>query len=74
MGTSQLYNNMADFVSKVDTKKVSELTDKHFDTSVVNELCEYIKIPNLSPAFDAEWNTNGRLEEAAEHLKKWVLA
>lgn len=33
---------------------------------------EYIKIPNLSRTFDSEWNSNQRLEKAAEHVKKWV--
>ena len=33
---------------------------------------EYIKIPNLSRAFDKEWASNGLLEKAAEHIKKWA--
>lgn len=33
---------------------------------------EYIKIPNLSRAFDPEWHSNGLLEKAAEHIKVWV--
>lgn len=33
---------------------------------------QYIKIPNLSRTFDPEWNTNGRLLEAAKHIKSWV--
>jgi len=33
---------------------------------------EYIKIPNLSRAFDKEWLTNGLLDQAAEHIRKWA--
>jgi len=33
---------------------------------------EYIRIPNLSRAFDPEWQSNGLLEMAAEHIKIWV--
>jgi hypothetical protein len=35
-------------------------------------LIEYIKIPNLSRAFDPDWQTNGLLEKAAEHIKLWT--
>jgi len=37
-------------------------------------LMDYVRIPNLSKSFDPEWETNGLLDKAAEHLKKWVLA
>jgi acetylornithine deacetylase/succinyl-diaminopimelate desuccinylase-like protein len=33
---------------------------------------EFIKIPNLSRAYDPEWETNGLLLKAAEHIKGWV--
>jgi len=33
---------------------------------------EYIKIPNLSRNFDPDWQSNGLLEKAAEHVKSWV--
>lgn len=33
---------------------------------------EYIKIPNLSRNFDPDWQSNGLLEKAAEHIKSWV--
>lgn len=32
---------------------------------------DFISIPNLSPSFDPDWNENGLLEQAAEHLKSW---
>lgn len=35
-------------------------------------MIEYIRIPNLSRDFDPEWETNGLLENAAEHIKNWV--
>lgn len=40
--------------------------------SALPSLQEYIKIPNLSRAFDENWNTNGLLEKAAVHIKDWV--
>ncbi len=43
-----------------------------YDTKAIPSLEEYIKIPNLSRAFDKEWATNGLLDKAAEHIKAWV--
>lgn len=45
---------------------------KTFDESALPSLEEYIRIPNLSRSYDAEWNTNGLLEKAAEHIKNWI--
>ena len=45
---------------------------KEFYDSAVPSLQEFIKIPNLSRTYDPEWNTNGLLEKAANHIKGWV--
>jgi len=37
-------------------------------------LSEFIKIDNLSPDFDPEWETNGKLLKAAEFLKNWCMS
>lgn len=47
--------------------------EEQYEKSAIPSLMEYIKIPNLSRVFDTEWNTNGRLEQAAEHIKAWIL-
>lgn len=33
---------------------------------------DYIKIPNLSRSFDPDWNTNGLLMQAANHITNWI--
>jgi hypothetical protein len=33
---------------------------------------KYVEIPNLSRTYDPEWNINGRLTDAANHIKNWV--
>ena len=33
-----------------------------FESSVYQSLFDYIKIKNLSRAYDDEWDTNGKLE------------
>jgi hypothetical protein len=60
--------------AKYDVQKGKEFIAKIFDESVIPSLSEFIKIPNLSRAFDPEWATNGLLEKAAEHIKSWVEA
>ena len=52
--------------------KCKECVEKVFKESIVESLCDYIKIPNLSRNYDAEWETNGELERAADHIKTWV--
>lgn len=51
--------------SKFDPKICEELVEEYFTQSALPSLEEYIKIPNLSRAFDKEWATNGLLEQAA---------
>ena len=33
---------------------------------------DYIRIDNLSRSYDPNWNTNGKLEAAADHIKSWI--
>ncbi|MCC6715911.1 MAG: peptidase M20, partial [Gammaproteobacteria bacterium] len=47
---------------------VSEL----WDGSVVPELVEYIRIPNKSPAFDADWQAHGHMEEVVRRFERWA--
>ena len=49
-----------------------KFVEEYFTSSALPSLEEYITIPNLSRSFDAEWATNGLLEKAAEHIKKWA--
>jgi acetylornithine deacetylase/succinyl-diaminopimelate desuccinylase-like protein len=41
-------------------------------TEIVDELCRYITIPALSPAFDPEWETNGHLDRAVDQIEAWM--
>ena len=34
---------------------------------------KYIEIPNTSRSYDVEWESNGLLAQAAEHLQKWIV-
>lgn len=58
----------------MEYKKTLEYVEKHFDSNIIPNLMEYIKIDNLSPNFDLEWATNGKAEKAAAFLLNWALA
>ena len=45
--------------------------EQRWDESIVPELEAYIRIPALSPHFDAEWAAHGHLEAAVEHIRRW---
>lgn len=45
-----------------------------WDDSILNELINYIKIPNKSPMFDANWQEHGFMEQAVQQIKTWCEA
>ena len=48
--------------------------DEAWEQRIIPTLSEYTRIPCLSPAFDAEWESRGALLQAAELLRDWALA
>jgi acetylornithine deacetylase/succinyl-diaminopimelate desuccinylase-like protein len=54
-----------------------EATTKHIDIEMEKEilpnLSEFIRIDNLSPFYDTEWNSNGKQDKAAHFCLDWVL-
>jgi acetylornithine deacetylase/succinyl-diaminopimelate desuccinylase-like protein len=43
-----------------------------FNKIYLPHFMDYIRIPNLSPAYDKEWQTNGFLKQAALHLANFA--
>ncbi|MDH3681106.1 MAG: M20/M25/M40 family metallo-hydrolase [Acidimicrobiia bacterium] len=41
---------------------------------LIPQLCQYIEIPALSPAFDPDWATSGHIEDAVAHVREWMAA
>jgi acetylornithine deacetylase/succinyl-diaminopimelate desuccinylase-like protein len=46
--------------------------DVAWEERILPALCEYTRIPCLSPAFDPEWSERGAIMEAARLLEAWV--
>jgi acetylornithine deacetylase/succinyl-diaminopimelate desuccinylase-like protein len=45
-----------------------------WDTEVVPTLQDYIRIPNVSPAFDPQWESTGHMDRAVELVRGWMAA
>ncbi|HZD51611.1 MAG TPA: M20 family metallopeptidase [Woeseiaceae bacterium] len=55
----------------MNTNRISEFVNGTWDDSIIPELCDYIKIPNKSPAFDPDWAQHGHMDRAADLLADW---
>ena len=55
----------------MDHRSVQTFVDEMWMDEIVPELVEYIKIPNKSPHFDAEWEKNGYMEAATQQIFAW---
>ncbi|WP_190819920.1 M20/M25/M40 family metallo-hydrolase [Saccharopolyspora pogona] len=58
----------------MDRAAVAKNVDQAWDESVLPSLSELVKIPAISPAFDAGWAAAGHLDAAIEHLRAWIAA
>ena len=52
----------------MDQKIAQDFIDEIWTDSIVPELVEYIKIPNKSPHFDADWAEHGYMEDAVQQI------
>jgi acetylornithine deacetylase/succinyl-diaminopimelate desuccinylase-like protein len=55
----------------MDRARANALVTSTWDESIVPALVEYIRIPNQSPAFDAEWEAHGHMEQAVQLVAAW---
>lgn len=55
----------------MDPTKIRELVDETWDSSIIQTLVDYIKIPNKSPLFDAEWQEHGYMDQAVTLIEQW---
>ncbi|KPJ81885.1 MAG: peptidase M20 [Gammaproteobacteria bacterium SG8_30] len=55
----------------MDMRRAQSSIDGWWTESIVPHLCEYVRIPNKSPMFDAGWEAHGHMDRAAELLAGW---
>jgi acetylornithine deacetylase/succinyl-diaminopimelate desuccinylase-like protein len=58
----------------MDTSKTRHFVESTWTNSIVPTLKEYLTIPNQSPAYDVNWNTNGYMDQAVELIAGWIRA
>lgn len=56
----------------IDVEKTRATIEKWMDESAIPSIEDYIRIPNLSKAYDPDWEKNGLFEKAGNHLLDWV--
>jgi acetylornithine deacetylase/succinyl-diaminopimelate desuccinylase-like protein len=61
-----------DIVRKMDPERLSEFVSGLWDAEIVPQLVEYIRIPNKSPMFDAQWAKHGYMDAAVKLMEDWA--
>src|SRR5690606_31496241 len=56
----------------MDASKIESFVAGKWDDEIVPQLVEYIRIPNKSPMFDADWVANGYMEDAVRLMEGWA--
>ncbi len=51
--------------------QAAETIERMWAGSITDELVDYIRIPAKSPHFDADWESNGYIDDAVEHIARW---
>ncbi|MEG3790212.1 M20 family metallopeptidase [Lysobacter sp. CCNWLW3] len=58
----------------MDASKVDRYVGEKWDDEIVPQLVEYIRIPNKSPMFDADWVKHGYMDDAVKLMESWARA
>ena len=56
----------------MDTSQVDRFIGQKWDDEIVPQLVEYIRIPNKSPMFDADWVAHGFMDDAVKLMEAWA--
>ncbi|NYZ63665.1 M20 family metallopeptidase [Luteimonas deserti] len=56
----------------MDIRRTEAFVNRQWDDEIVPQLVEYIRIPNKSPMFDADWVANGYMEQAVDLMVGWA--
>jgi len=56
----------------MDFGRTQRFVEQIWDDDIVPRLVEYIRIPNKSPMFDADWAKHGHMEDATQLLANWA--
>ncbi len=60
--------------NQIDSAAVDRFVADKWDAEIVPQLVEYIRIPNKSPMFDADWVEHGYMDQAVTLMETWARA
>ncbi len=58
----------------MDIPTLRKAIDAQWNSSILERLQEYVRIPNKSPAFDPNWEAHGHMDAAVELMASWCRA
>src|SRR2546423_77653 len=58
----------------MDLTRLSGSIARTWETSIVDRLSAYVRIPNKSPLFDPQWESHGYMEAAVQLMTQWCRA
>lgn len=58
----------------MDITTTRQFVEHTWTDSIIPQLQDYLTIPNQSPAYDPEWNTNGYMDQAVALVANWIRA
>jgi acetylornithine deacetylase/succinyl-diaminopimelate desuccinylase-like protein len=61
-------------MDSLDPSRIERFVGTKWDDDIVPQLVEYIRIPNKSPMFDAEWVQHGYMDDAVRLMESWAKA
>ncbi|MDR3388688.1 MAG: M20 family metallopeptidase [Rudaea sp.] len=56
----------------MDSSKARDFVSGLWDSQIVPQLVDYIRIPNKSPMFDAQWAEHGYMDQAVALMEAWA--
>jgi acetylornithine deacetylase/succinyl-diaminopimelate desuccinylase-like protein len=58
----------------MDISRLTHYISDLWDTEIVPQLMDYIRIPNKSPMFDKDWVAHGHMDAAVKLMETWARA
>ncbi len=55
-----------------DSSRADRFVGEKWDDEIVPQLVDYIRIPNKSPMFDADWVKHGYMDDAVKLMEAWA--
>ena len=55
----------------MDKTSLRQFVEQTWATSIIQTLCDYIRIPNQSPVFDPDWEEHGHMDKAVALIERW---